>query len=320
MEAILRKHFWVVHLALIALGAYFAARTLSELIAAKMPVPQASPAPPVGLVSAPQLQPNTDWAAVETRNIFCSTCTPAPAATPTDQTAANAGGEGTAPSEPTKSAINLQLLATLVSPRDAAWSLAALYDPTAGRTRVCGVGSEIEGLIVTRISERRIVLLQGSRHEYIELGDASSATGATAPTPVAALSPYPSMVGRGGTDELGAQIASGVRATGATSWEIQRSALNRVLTNTTMLARSARIIPSIRNGKPDGFRVVGIRPGSLYSLIGIQDGDLIQAINGLPMTTPEAALEVYTKVRSASHLSISFNRLGKPLTHDYVIR
>ncbi|MBK6847631.1 MAG: hypothetical protein IPG96_08895 [Proteobacteria bacterium] len=319
MEAILRKHFWVVYLALIALGAYFAARTLSELIAAKIPVPHARPARAVAFAPPPQLPRSIDWAAVEARNIFCSTCAPAAMQDPAADAAAGVAGDGVAPSEPTKSTLNLQLLATLVSARDVAWSLAALYDPTAGRTRVCGIGSELEGLTVTEIRERRIVLLQGSRHEYLELGESGNASNSPTQVPMAsAMSPY-AAAGRG-TDELGAQIASGVRATGGTSWEIQRSALNRVLTNTTLLARSARIIPSIRNGKPDGFRVVGIRPGSLYSLIGIQDGDLIQAINGLPMTTPEAALEVYTKVRNASHLSISFNRLGKPLTHDYVIR
>ena len=29
---------------------------------------------------------------------------------------------------------------------------------------------------------------------------------------------------------------------------------------------------------------------------------------------------MYTKLRNASHLSVSFNRQGKPLTHDYTIR
>ncbi|MBK8479974.1 MAG: hypothetical protein IPL40_02190 [Proteobacteria bacterium] len=316
MEAILRKHFWVVYLALIALGAYFAARTLSQVIAAQIAVPRSRPTQLVGQAAAPQLPRAVDWDAVAARNVFCSACAPPVIEASTGHEAGDGAGGGVAPSEPTKSALNLQLLATLVSNRDPAWSLAALYDPTAGRTRVAGVGSALEGLTVTEIRTRRIVLLEGSRHEYIELEQTGGSGG---PTPVASSMPPPAMAG-GGTDELGSQIASGVRATGGTSWEIQRSALNRVLTNTTLLARSARIIPSIRNGKPDGFRIVGIRPGSLYALIGIQNGDLIQAINGLPMTTPEAALEVYTKVRSASHLSISFNRLGKPLTHDYVIR
>jgi general secretion pathway protein C len=115
-------------------------------------------------------------------------------------------------------------------------------------------------------------------------------------------------------------LAQGVRKLGDTKWEIQRSALNKVLGNTTLLARSARIVPSVRNGQPNGFKLYAIRPGSIYSLIGMQNGDTIHEINGHQMNTPDKALEVYTKVRNASHLSISFTRRGKPRTHDYTIR
>lgn len=87
-----------------------------------------------------------------------------------------------------------------------------------------------------------------------------------------------------------------------------------------MLARSARIVPSARNGQPNGFKLYAIRPGSLYSLIGMQNGDTIHAINGHAITTPDKALEVYTKVRTASHLTIAFSRRGQTSTHDYTIR
>ncbi len=117
-----------------------------------------------------------------------------------------------------------------------------------------------------------------------------------------------------------AEIAKGISKVGEGKYEIRRSALNKVLGNTTLLARSARIVPSVKNGKPNGFKLYAIRPGSLYSLLGMFNGDTISAINGHSITTPDKALEVYTKLRSASHLSISFARRGTPLTHEYTIR
>ena len=103
-------------------------------------------------------------------------------------------------------------------------------------------------------------------------------------------------------------------------WEIKRSTLEKVLSNTTLLARSARIVPSVKNGKPNGFKLYAIRPGSIYDLIGMKNGDTIHAINGHAMTTPDKALEVYTRVRNASHLNISFSRHSQTMTHDYNIR
>ena len=46
----------------------------------------------------------------------------------------------------------------------------------------------------------------------------------------------------------------------------------------------------------------------------------INAINGHSITTPDKALEVYTKLRSASHVSINFTRRGTAVTHEYTIR
>ena len=42
-----------------------------------------------------------------------------------------------------------------------------------------------------------------------------------------------------------------------------------------------------------------IRPNSLFGKIGLQNGDTIKSINGIDMSSPDKALEVYTKVRVA---------------------
>ena len=94
----------------------------------------------------------------------------------------------------------------------------------------------------------------------------------------------------------------------------------RVLANTTALATSARFVPSIKDGKPNGFKLYALRPGSIFARLGMQNADLIKAINGLDMSTPDKALEAYAKLKSASHLTVMLERRNENITLDYQIR
>ena len=87
-----------------------------------------------------------------------------------------------------------------------------------------------------------------------------------------------------------------------------------------MLARSARIVPEIRDGKAAGFRLFSVRSDGPFGKIGLQNGDVIYAINGLEMTSPDKALEIYTKLKSANHLAVALERNGQKITKDYNIR
>ena len=148
------------------------------------------------------------------------------------------------------------------------------------------------------------------RPEYLELDG-------TAPAAVAANTPpviqQPTL-----NPELG-DIDKGVNCSG-NACTVDRSLVEKLLSNTTMLATSARFVPSIKDGKPNGFKLYAIRPQSIFGRIGLQNGDTIKAINGSEMTTPDAALGLYTKLRNASHLSVQVERRGETVTLDYTIR
>lgn len=102
-------------------------------------------------------------------------------------------------------------------------------------------------------------------------------------------------------------------------YRIKRKGLNLVLGNTTLLARSGRLVPSVRNGRPNGFKLYAIRPGSVYALLGLRNGDTITSVNGNAITTPSKALEIYTKLRNANKLTIQFIRRSRPMVHRYTI-
>ena len=97
------------------------------------------------------------------------------------------------------------------------------------------------------------------------------------------------------------------------TYEIERSLLDELLANPAKMARGARVVPSIKNGKPAGFKLYAIRPTSIYARIGLRNGDTITAVNGIDLTTPDKALEVYEKVKTASTVAVSITRRGKQI-------
>lgn len=107
-----------------------------------------------------------------------------------------------------------------------------------------------------------------------------------------------------------------VRKVGDNEYVIRRQDLQKVTGNLNSLARQARIVPS---KKDNGFKVFSIRKDSLYSKIGIQNGDVIKSINGIELSSPDKALEAYSRLQSASKLSLDIVRRGKNETMEYTI-
>ncbi|HEY3252591.1 MAG TPA: hypothetical protein VGJ91_01540 [Polyangiaceae bacterium] len=73
------------------------------------------------------------------------------------------------------------------------------------------------------------------------------------------------------------------------------------------------LVPELKAGKLLGLRVVGIRPGGAFAAIGLQNGDRVEAINGLTMNSPEHALELYAKLATTSDFYLRVVRRGRPI-------
>ena len=85
------------------------------------------------------------------------------------------------------------------------------------------------------------------------------------------------------------------------------------------LARSLRVIPHQVDGQVVGMKLYGIRRNSVGSALGLENGDLLRAIDGLPLVSPSVALEVYARLRSTTHLSVANDRRGKAINLTYSI-
>ena len=114
-------------------------------------------------------------------------------------------------------------------------------------------------------------------------------------------------------------VGKGIRSKGGGQYEVDQAEVDKALGNLSSLATQARIVPAFEGGKPIGFKLFSIRPNSLYSKIGIQNGDVISRVNGYEINSPDKALEVYQKLKESKNVSVDLKRRGKPKTLEYSI-
>jgi general secretion pathway protein C len=116
--------------------------------------------------------------------------------------------------------------------------------------------------------------------------------------------------------ELGKQIAK----SGPNEYVIERSAVERILEAQSELMKQ-RIVQDKEGDRVVGMKVFGIKPGSVLSMLGIENGDRLETINGFEVSNPEKMLEAYARLRTgADKLQIHLTRGGKPINVDYTIR
>jgi general secretion pathway protein C len=236
--------------------------------------------------------------------MFCSTCPPI-------LQEAKAGD--TTPVAPPlqRTSLNLKLLAIMYAPPPAnpKWSMAVIRDNDAKSAGPYTVGAKIREATIEDIEEDKVFLDFGAgRHEFLDLLDRPAAAPAAAPVAAAP------------TDPFAAELDKGIKKIGENNYEVQRGTVDALLGNMGALAKGARIVPETKDGKAAGFRLFSIRPDGPFAKIGLLNGDVVSAINGLEMNSPDQALLAYTKLKTANHLSVAIERNGQKITKDYNIR
>jgi general secretion pathway protein C len=76
----------------------------------------------------------------------------------------------------------------------------------------------------------------------------------------------------------------------------------------------------MRDGVAIGFRLVSVRADGPLAALGFRNGDVVRAVNGFSVASPDRALQAYTKLKLARHLSISIDRAGCSSTIELTIQ
>jgi len=314
MEAYIRKYFGVLPVVVVILCAYFGARAANHIIEAKA-LPDSDvlgKAEKVvrGAKKKTRVKKSKSGEAIVARNMFCPSCLPPePEETP--------AGEVIDSDRPPITSLPLRLVATNVSSLPE-YSFAMIQNTSSDRQGSYSIDQKIpESGAIVRITAK-FVDFKNEKSKRVERISLLSAKPAPTKTTTKSTSTKP--VAKGKNSELMALVEEGVNKVSDTEFEIDKKVVDKILENPMSVARGARIVPSIKNGKANGFKLYAIRPSSVYAKIGLMNGDTIHSINGFDLTSPDKALEVYTKVRSASSLSVTATRRGKPVTLNYSIK
>jgi general secretion pathway protein C len=324
LDALLKRYFLGVVLALVAVAAYFQAAGATQLIGSAIGAAAPSGALPVVVppykLAVPVREPKTGQPIID-RNPFDSVT--GPLNQPIELPSSKPAEPDTSDPLSSPACDGIQVLIVTESD-DPLWSVAALQGPGEPHPRMRRVGDDVGGKKVAFIGYNpreqtpSVWIESGSSLCQAMLFRTQPAVAAAAPAPAAAAPPPPPPAM--GAPALPSDIASKIQKVSDTEFNIDRSVVDKILENQAELMKSARIVPEQKDGKVVGVRMFGIRPDTLLGTLGMQNGDRLETINGFNMASPEKALEAYARLRTASALNVKVNRRGAPVSIDYHIK
>jgi general secretion pathway protein C len=111
-----------------------------------------------------------------------------------------------------------------------------------------------------------------------------------------------------------------VANTGAGNYVIDQRALNAALDNISQAMTDARLLPSQKDGKVEGFRASEVKPSGVFAMVGIKNGDILLRLNDFPIDSPDKALQSFIALKGQNRLKLDMIRDGRPATFNYDIR
>lgn len=305
VEVLFKRHFWLIHLLFIFAVAWLVMRTVNAFVeTALLPLPTGRSGPAKVVRAAPVAALNLDRIAKSLGlPVYKEPVVVEPTTPKVDLNSA-----------PVRTSLRVKLLGTLVSETMPEWSVASIQDIVTLLTKTYMVGDRIQGAEIVEIERLRVIIINNNRKEFI---DATPGDGSGAPPPPAPVisaravdtGPPPSVA-----------LGTGVKQLSDNDYEIPRAEIDKTLANLNDVAMQARIVPAFKDGVAQGFKLFSIRPDSIYSKIGIQNGDVIKRINGFDLNSPEKALEIYSKLKESSRIDIEVERNGAAVRKTYNVK
>ena len=249
---------WLANAALFTLCCFLVASTANAIIAALL---SQSPARAVesGSRSGPQNRTWNDRQQITQRNLFHSAKLSAPVSTP-------------APSNEklTETELPLKLWGTIAA-ADPALSWASVEEIGQGVISAVRVGDRIQNATIVGIERRRVVLLENGNRRSLSLDDDAAGTAVAS--------------SRRSKPSTRATTARSARRSSARSARKPSANPTKSPTiDTSSLYSQARIMPKIDpEGRVTGLELSAIQAGSIFDEIGIQNGEVITEIDGVPV-------------------------------------
>ena len=87
------------------------------------------------------------------------------------------------------------------------------------------------------------------------------------------------------------------------------------------ILKQGRLVPHSEDNRIVGYKLIGVKGGSLYTKIGLKSGDVITNVNGISMAQVEQGFALYSALSEEKEIRIEFLQKGKnPKTITVEIR
>lgn len=300
MMKIFAKHFWVVHVVFVVCVAWLASQLFILLIEDRIVnLPRAEAArkssPPAG--SAPE--PYERYSPVTEGNIFSPGDREQRLLPLVDRgsSASAGGGKKSSPG-------NYILVGTITGPSGNSWAI--LQERGSRKQQIFRVHGKIDGGKIVRVSRNQIQIEREGKRETLRLSAEQTGFRPSGKL-LAPRRPEPSK---------GEQV----KRLSANRFLVNREDVTAAVGNINQFMTQARLRPYFEKGKPSGYSVSEIVPGSLLEKLGLKNNDVIKKVNGMLVTRPEEVMQAYAQLQRDSNIEVEIARGGRVEVLRYEIR
>jgi general secretion pathway protein C len=192
-----------------------------------------------------------------------------------------------------QTSLKIDLLGTAVG--DEQDGFAVIEEGREKKQGLYKVGDSVQGATVKRILRGKVVLRVNDKDEILTMKEEPASSGEPE---------YPSRPAAGRE----------------TTVVVKRSEVNESLKNVHQLLSQARIRPHFRDGVAAGLAISNIKPRSIFARMGLQNGDIVQGLNGRNIQSPDDVMEVYQRLKSGSRVTVQVLRNGEEKIINYQFR
>ncbi|MCP5464908.1 MAG: hypothetical protein H7A33_07785 [Deltaproteobacteria bacterium] len=212
-----------------------------------------------------------------------------------------------------KTSLDIQLLST-ISVGDGKGPRSSAVIKSRGNIdtyRITSKESFAPSTKIVQILRDRVEFLNSKRLEYVEILDAFGESKMTAAPPIKETA-------SGRRLQVRTPPSEDVVEQEGDTFKIQRAEIDRALANIAKLYTDIRAVPYFYQGKPNGFKLLSVKRGSLFQKLGLRRGDVLKAINGRALDI-QSGMTIFNDLKSETKFELVLERRGEEKTFSYEI-
>lgn len=296
------KNFWVVHLLFIVAAAWLIASFSSLIIEHRLASLPSSRGPQLTPARVSQkIVPYENYTAILERNIF-SPGDKGLKLLPLAEKGKNQKAQGASKEGVREGPGSYKLMGTVAGPKNRSWAI--LQNNVSRKQEIHRSLETLNGGKIVQISRNQILIERDGKTEVLTISEGPEAI-SHRPVPRAAL-PRPK--------------GEVVNRLSANRFLVNREDVTAAVGNINQFMTQARLKPHFDKGRPVGYSVTEIKPGSLIQKLGLKNSDIIKKVNGMVVTRPEEVMQAYTQLQRDSNIELEIERGGRLEILHYEVR